>query len=51
MDRKEAKELADLLIETMKTDSSTYYGQGRFYMLMLLDKFYDEGFEISVRKR
>jgi len=51
MDREEAKELADLLIETMKADSSTYYGQGRFYMLMLLDKFYDEGFEITVRKK
>lgn len=51
MDREEAKELADLLIEIMKADGSTYYGQGRFYMLMLLDKFYDEGFEISVKKK
>ena len=50
MNKKEAKELADLLIGMMKADKSAYHGQGRFYMFMFLDKIYDEGFEISVKK-
>jgi len=52
MNKKEANELADLLIGAMKADSkSTYYGQGRFYMLLFLDELYKQGFEISVRKK
>jgi len=51
MNRTESKELIELIIASMIADPSAYYGQGKFYITQFMNKLYDEGFEITVRKK
>ncbi len=52
MDKKEAEELTKLVVNSMVANKkTTYFGEGKFCIWLFLDELYEQGFEISVKKK